>query len=226
MKKFVISLMIFLISATLLGAAEKGTISIRPWIGGTSISMSKFNKYLDSTGFQNKKTNSAFILGIDGAYTITDNVSIGPRIEYINVDQANYKDTSLNCLYMYNFSLVPVMFGLNYTKNINDELNFLSSLYIGYGFARLEEIIQDIDMQYDSVGETLEGFCSIIEMNIGGEYIVSELLSFGFNLGYRIAEVKKIKYTDSWNFLVDDNGSEIELDFSGFVVAFNLDYQF
>jgi hypothetical protein len=190
-------------------------IIIGPRLGYISFNKGKASGKLQYTQTE-KRPFPNIIEGGSYPYTITDNQTI---------------NNTLSC--EYSFSLIPVLFGGKYTKNISNKINLTGLLYAGIGFGRAKldskiettvsheetvDVPSNVNVGYpkmytddpiiasdsDSVSES--GFMADLGFSV--EYIFTDKISTLLSLGYRIAS---------------DIG---EVDFSGMTATAGLNYKF
>jgi hypothetical protein len=148
-----ILLVISIISTLSLASYAEGMKSSF-WAGYGSLSMSDMNQGL------NTKISNGLILGFDADYSISDNISVGPRIEYIAGNQGKYSMNAVSTFTDYSFtdffgnidpityttkisikrtvdvSLLPIMIGGKYHQVMSDAIDLVGAAYVGYGMAQ------------------------------------------------------------------------------------------
>ncbi|MFC1546841.1 hypothetical protein ACFL4O_03885, partial [bacterium] len=131
--------------------------SIKTWAGYTTVNMDAFNKELDNSNYSSvTKAENGIIMGIDLNYEYKPNITVGPRISYLKVNQPKFEYNlsipyvtwdwttySYNTAYYtlknkaeYDLSLVPIMVGACYNKDINKEfcVNIGADVGVGFGY--------------------------------------------------------------------------------------------
>ncbi len=146
----------------------------------------------------------------------------------------------------YNASLIPLEIGVAGKINIpNTAISASLGIYGGYGIASgSEEVMVNTNIPAgmgapanDSVTIPYGGSCAVFEI-IGNASIKINMLSLGLDLGYRIADVSRVKatktVTDS-NFdlnvqngavFKDKNGNAVDFDFGGLIVGLKTGIEF
>lgn len=241
---------------------EGSKFYLKPWVGYTTVDMKDFNKYVrdyinrrktygpEYSGRVTQEAKNGMMYGLDIGYNVTKVFSIGPRVAYIMVNQAqqnyayeyhsptpswehfDYYETK------YDLSLMPVMFGGQFKKTVNEKCFFIGSIYFGYGFAqmRVNWTKQEKDGADPFVNTekeyNLEGSGVVVDCAVGGEYAISNRISFGLNVGYRFARVAKMEFANDVDgikkgtVLKSYDGKDIVFDFSGLTLNAGLSFKF
>lgn len=236
---------------------------LQPWVGYTTVDMKDFNTYVrdyinrwktygpEYSGRVTQEAKNGMIYGLDIGYNVTKVFSIGPRVAYLMVNQAqqnyayehhsptpswehlDYYETK------YDLSLIPVMFGGQFKTPVNKKCSFMGSMYLGYGFAnmRVNWTKQEKDGTNPFVTTEkeyhLEGSGVVVDCAVGGEYAISKRIFFGLNVGYRFARVAKMEFANDVDgikkgtvFTSYWDGKDIVLDFSGLTLNAGLSFKF
>jgi hypothetical protein len=214
--------------------------------------------------FKVSKLKDAFIIGADYLCDISETVKIGPRVafllakgklsghyhnemeveyityadgqetgrrkEHVNVDG----DGDISC----DSSLVPIMFGGSYNKNISDKFSLNGKLFFGYGL--IKHKLKSDDHRTEAIEATgiketvrqkstldLNGGCFVADMSIGAQHWLTKRLGLGLDLGYRFTPKTELK--GKWRNERVARGEEEEdrkkVDFSGLTAKLSLSYK-
>lgn len=209
---------------------------------------------------QQNEAKNGNTFGLDMNYKINSNISIGPRISYTTVSDASYETKNqFNVTYfggqwvdsydykiqMKDISLLPVMIGGKYSKNIKNKLSVNGALYVGYGFAKgtMETNLyaaKDIgSSSLKKASSDIAGSNFLSEISAGCEYELTKSFSLGLNIGYRLAKFKMKFDSDRYEYsyangsasgsqkLANKNDdANMDFDFSGMTSSFALNYKF
>jgi hypothetical protein len=231
---------------------------LKPWVGYTAVNMGNVNDRLKI--FANKKSvdkiDNGLIYGVDALYAISHEISIGPRVEYINLNQGKISGV-LNILetdyfgnpldpMIYREELnvnvlsVPVMFGGTYKTGLN-RFTLSAGLFCGVEFASIKEnyknsttfnppLISGIRPINDS--EKFEsssiGSGFVADVTAGGSCAISKNISLGLDLSYRYSSVIDMTMMDYTLQPIYQmiTKKNITADFSGFSIALIASFKF
>ena len=193
-----------------------------------------------------KFSNGVFVsLGL--GYEVIPNLSIGPKIGYLNCFPAEVSaegsillfevPQSFKLKYIGKTYLILPMIGGLYSFPISDKLTFSGGLYLGYALASFiinteaEGIEEGTSQKYEVPYEG-EGFTTNISLGIN--YTISENVGIGFNFGYRIAKIDELKATKDveeaevkkGDILKDEEDKVIPADYSGINAGLKVYFKF
>ena len=173
---------------------------------------------------------------LDTGYTFIPGLSAGARFEYLSTLTTQMKInttgfvTTTAATAEISASLIPVMAGVSYMYTLpNLPLSIGAEVYAGYGFANLSV---NTDMQTGYLAattvESFDGGCFVFDSTFKINYIFSQLFSAGLNIGYRTANVTKLKYTQVGITLPNysDYGKNLQLDYSGLKFGAAVNFSF
>jgi hypothetical protein len=229
----------------------------------TSIWYKNISLDSDTKELLNKKSKSGNMAGLDLSYNFNENILAGLRMSYTQASDVkysqqdtiffNYDDASTwisgvgpsgwerkenTYIYKYdcqvkNISLLPVMIGGSYKKNIADRFSVNGEAYVGYGFAKgtlfkhlsMEYIVSTDGVEtyndniiYDAESSYMFGGAIVSDLSIGGEYEFTKVLSLGCNVGYRLAKISRVRTADKT--------VRMDFDFSGLIATLGLNCKF
>jgi len=240
-------------------------IIVNPWISyWATLSMSDVNNLLRSeaetfrtmtpssfTIFDVTEFRTPNIIGIDidCDYDIKPNFYLTGRIEYImtppgKIDAEreigiNPQDNSTvyaRILRTVEVTLVPVMFGVAYIKEVDPVTSVAGKLYLGYAFSNGNAKIESNDAIYPQYNYEvpMQGGGFVSEFVANANLKIAENLFIGLNFGWRIMNIPEMKSINDvpqeklnkGDSFKDKSGKTIEFDFTGWTYAFNFSYKF
>lgn len=132
--------------------------------------------------------------------------------------------------------MIPVMLGGSYDLKIpNTPVSVGAGIYAGWGFAsgsfigNTEETItiMGITTKTDYKSDAaFAGGCFTADINAFSEYKISDMISAGLNIGYRIANVTEMKYTKVPDGSPYETGDVVEYWESGWTETKPLPFDF
>lgn len=222
------------------GAAAVGSkSSIGIWGGYTTVNMSDVNDALNATaGRRGSATemNSGYIAAADYLYEVYPRLMLGPRIEYVGVNQG--KATLLGGEIKEDLYLVPIMVGGRYYfMDRTTPWNISAGAFLGVGLGYGKTSLSSVNTTYSGTG-----FAG--NLLVGGEYRLSSAVSLGLDFGYRIANISSMS-TDTTSSggggggggggyapaikkatVTNASGNTIAYDFSGMIANIGLMFKF
>jgi hypothetical protein len=209
--------------------AKNKSVDISIFGGFTTVSMGKINSLLSqnvSPGETVGLLGPGFIVGAGGGFAIIPGLYVGPRFEYIGASaRTTYTGGDWG---QYAGNIIPLLIGATYDYPLPGmTIDLCGQLYLGYGFAGFS-----ITSSVSSDSPPLGGGALVVEIGAKANYRFSDSISAGLMLGYRLANVSQIALTkdyqgakagDVWK---DDNGTPIQVDFSGFTIAPAVNFSF
>jgi hypothetical protein len=243
MKLFAGSLLIIIFSvAPVFAGFELGVSG-----GYTLVSMKNLNSNIDTVYnkaisdptvlFASKQHVTDGLFGcLDAGYSFIPGLSAGARFEYLCTLDAQMKVNTTGFLTTtaatadISASLIPVMAGVSYTYSLPGlPLSIGAEVYAGYGFADLS-INTDMETGYlaGTTVESFDGGCFVFDSAFKINYIFNQLFSAGLNIGYRTANVTKLKYTQVGINLPNyaDYGKALQLDYTGMKFGAAVNFSF
>jgi hypothetical protein len=242
-KSFLVALVLLFVFAGNL-FAEGSKISF--WGGYTTLNMKDINDLLKQNTGSHKKVKDGFIIGLDYLFlNINENINLGGRVAYL---KANKWDKKLRTEDNINFSLdkgvivfpakevsdvtnkvgtslIPIMVGGEYKKNISEKISLNGKLFAGYGLISFDYEyksdykvyrISDGSLAYreeDKNDKDETKGCFVADISVGTEYSFTKKWGLGIDVGYRFTPKTKVE-------------DGFKVDFSGLTTALNLNYKF
>ncbi len=219
--------------------------------GYTYASMAKVNSVLQNDqnaangGILNTGSN-AFYVALDINFPVFNGIKIGPRIEYINVFEGNYKDVNttwgVNDWDDFGASMIPIYLGISYSYGFGDTpLSVAGGIYGGCGFANgyrnINVTLLNVNLASGDI--PLYGSAFAGEILLSGDYNFSKNISLSLNFGYRLADVSQMQASNSVyisnkitinkgeTLKVNLNsGDNISFDYSGVLAGLSLRFGF
>lgn len=246
-----IAIGVILMSMIAVGYAQK--INLGVWGGYATVSMNDVNEELDkfASSFPQQvltpevtKLGSGLIFGVDVGYEVSGGILVGPRIGYLSCSQGSVSGEITQGGYFYKFqttidaSMIPIMIGGAYTKEVAENLLLSGKLYVGYGLANIKS---GFKTETNAPGATTESFeipyegsGLVVDIGATGEYKIAENISLGLNLGYRIANISEIKASKDvpeagvkkGDVIKDSEGNPVAVDYSGLTVGLGINFKF
>jgi hypothetical protein len=168
------------------------------------------------------QVKNGYVVGLDIGLKINPSVYIGPRIEYLIPDNGRIIAGSYNnaATQTFKYSLLAIMAGGSYTCELSNELSLIGKLYIGYGLANTDYMYEawGYDMGYKGDGSGM-----VTDISFGVEYPIARQSKIGLDLGYRLAKISKMTYSEDnwfWGSKEGDTikgfyNNDLSVDFSG-----------
>ena len=231
-------------ATTAFGFCEESKYDVSVWGGYATVDMSDVNNLvnttLGTTASVTKITNG-FIFGAEGLYRIYDSIMVGPRIGYLITNQGKADISSVLAATTVNVdsSLLPVLVGGTYMKDLSEKFSLGAGLFIGWAFAyattelkvnsNFPSIVASSDNKVNYAGS---GFAS--DIFVRGQYNATKSFGVSLDIGYRYAPIPEVKATGDVpglgvsknDKLTNINGSTVKVDFSGLLLAVGLHYRF
>ncbi len=247
------NIIVVLLVVSIAAVAYCQKMNLNVWGGYATVSMADVNKQLDliadsleadGASTSVSKLGSGLVFGVDAGYELSEGISLGPRVAYISCSQGNV--TGETSSMGYNFtskftvdaSLIPIMIGGSYTKEIAENLLLSGKLYLGYGLAsvkvgvKIESNVPDFTPTGYSI--PYEGSGLVIDLCAAGEYKLAKNISLGLNLGYRMAKISEMKATKDvpemdikkGDVPKDAEDKAIPFDYSGVTAGLGINFKF
>jgi len=241
------------------GVLEWKKIRVSPYAGFTTVGMATVNDFLfggtmpDTAEIQ--KFGAGFTAGVEAGYSFLQGLYTGLKLGIVLPANAKYTDENSSPLLsyktenQYSASIIPVMLGGSYEFKIsNTPVSAGAGVYAGWGFASGSFILkseQTITFMGSSTTTSsgsdaaFSGGCFTADISAFGEYKISDMISAGLNLGYRIANVSEMKYTKVPDGSGYETGDTVEywksgwtepkpmpFDFGGFIITARASFYF
>lgn len=243
--------------------SEWKKIKVSPYAGFTTVGMAEVNDFLfggtipDTAKIQ--KFGGGFLAGVEAGYSFLQGLYTGVKLGIILPGDATYKDEySYNLGFYsvtnktditYSASLMPGMLGASYVFLIpNSPVYVGGGIHAGWGFASgsyesKNEVSQTLSGNTTTTTNTnsaaFSGGCFTADISAFGEYKISDMISAGLNLGYRIANVSEMRYTKVPDGSGYETGDVVEywksgwtepkpmpFDFGGFIITARASFYF
>ncbi len=241
------------------GILEWKKIRVSPYAGFTTVGMATVNDFLfgnvtsDTAKFS--KFGAGFTAGVEAGYSFLQGLYTGLKLGIVLPANATYTDEysssfmSYKTDNRYSVSMIPVMLGGSYEFKIpNTPVSAGAGIYAGWGFAS-GSFIGNTEQTITIMGITTKtssnsdaafsGGCFTADISAFGEYKISDMISAGLNLGYRIANVSEMKYTKVPDGSGYETGDTVEywksgwtepkpmpFDFGGFIITARASFYF
>ncbi len=252
MKKLISLVILFIILCSLTYAQK---IKLDVSAEYATVDMKDINKQLEDlesllqrVGLNTSLTkfSSGILVSLGLSYGITPNLSIGPKIGYLNCSPAEvYGETSIQLFGRPVFfkikatgetSLIYPMIGAVYSATGADKINLTAGLYLGYSFANF--IIKREQEMPDGTSQKFEipyeGKNIIANISFGINYDIISNVSVGVSFGYRTAKIDELKATKDvpeanvkkGDTLKDADDKPVPADYSGINAGLKISYKF
>ena len=236
---------------------------VSPYAGFTTVGMATVNDFLfgniTSDTAKISKFGAGFTAGVEAGYSFLQGLYTGVKLGIILPANATYTDEYSYDLGFfsgtdktdnkYSVSMIPVMLGGSYAFAIpNIPVSVGGGVYAGWGFASgsylyTGESTQTVGTVTTNTKYTndaaFSGGCFTADINAFGEYKISDMISAGLNIGYRIANVTEMKFTKVPDGSPYENGDVVEywksgwtdtkplpFDFGGFIITARASFSF
>jgi hypothetical protein len=225
------------LSVPAAGAAavkSKGVV-ISVFGGFTTVTMAKANGLIEGysgTGVTLGLLGPGFIVGGQAGFAVIPGLYLGPRIEFISASSRTSAKTFLgDWAFDYTTSIIPLMAGATYLVPVSEgAINLGGQLYLGYGLA-------NASMDWSgtaSASPTLKlgGGGLVIDAGATVAFNITDIVSLGLVLGYRMANVAEMKFSEDYygakkgEVAKGSNNEAVPFDFSGFIADVNLNFSF
>jgi len=192
---------------------------------------------------------------VEAGYSFLQGLYTGIKLGIILPASGKYTDEysssfmSFKTENQYSALFMPVMLGGSYEFKIpNTPVSAGAGIYAGWGFASGSFIgnseqtvtIMGITTKTSSSNDAaFSGGCFTADLSAFGEYKISDMISAGLNLGYRIANVSEMKYTKVPDGSGYETGDTVEywksgwtepkpmpFDFGGFIITARASFYF
>jgi hypothetical protein len=210
-------------------ATYMGVVDI--WAGYTTLSLNNANINSISGGY---------VVGVDLGLTLIKDLplSLGLRFELIGSGQGNYTGELGNLVsasYTIKDTLIPVMAGASYSFAIPESpVEISADVFAGYSFAKAT-ITDNLTPGFED--QAFSGSCFTLDIGTTISYQISEPVSAGLTLGYRLANVASmsadknvdlnfVTHMNKGDLLKDSGGSAVPFNFSGFNIGLKVDMKY
>ncbi|PKL92861.1 MAG: hypothetical protein CVV21_00525 [Candidatus Goldiibacteriota bacterium HGW-Goldbacteria-1] len=227
-------------------ALEWKKIRVSPFAGFTTVGMETVNDFLfenlASDTAKTSKFGAGFTAGVEAGYSFLQGLYTGVKLGIILPANAKLTDEysipgmSSKMENQYSVLMIPVMLGGSYEFKIpNTPVSAGAGIYAGWGFAS-GSFISNTEQTITIMGITTKtdyksdaafsGGCFTADLSAFGEYKISDMISAGLNIGYRIATVSEMKYTKVPDGSPYENGDVVEYPVSGWTDTKPLPFNF
>lgn len=235
-------------------------IKVTAFAGFTTAGMTQVNVIIDTiaaAGTASGETvttqnlGGGFLIGAQAGYSVIKGLYVGPRLEFASIFAGKttasidtpamppyYPAMHEETVYTFGASITDILLGASYYYTLSGQpFVFSGDLYLGYGLAG-----GNINYEYSYYGTSekteipLEGGTFVTVISASADYKMSDMISAGLTLGYRIANVPKMSvakdvvqnggtipkgyYITSSSF-ISNTGAATSYDFSGFIISLN-----
>lgn len=246
--------MLIVINVTTVAYGQN--LSLNLWGGFATVGMSDVNKSFDdmeksfdamASGWTKSitKFKSGIIFGIDGMYEISPEILIGPRIAYMIVTPAKFEaklfrqDIQRYAIFeqKIDLSMLPLMLGGFYAKEISDGLVLGGKIFVGVGlgFGKSKVRVENMEAgQVISFEMPFSGSGFMAEVLAYPQYKIGKDILLGLNFGYRFATIPKMETTKDvpeidvkkGDEVKDLAGKTIKFDYSGLTIGLGIKFNF
>ena len=197
--------------------------------GYTSVAMKKMNDKIAKADKFTKFGNGIYgDLKLD--FGIMPFLNIGPKVGIIYAFPASMEASAFSTTIKENINalLIPVMAGLSTSIGIpGAPFSINGGIYGGYGFAIVTSGVEFGNLRYDI---PYDGGGFVGDIKAGMEFSLMPFVSGTINLGYRIANIEKVKVSNDvvvsgttvekkGDVLEDSDGNPMPFDYSGFIAG-------
>ncbi|WP_374134086.1 hypothetical protein [Candidatus Endomicrobiellum pyrsonymphae] len=146
-------------------------------------------------------------------------MKIGHRVAFL-LAKGKFSDDVSDDNVSFDFSLVPIMFGGSYNRNISEKFSLNGKLFFGYGLIKhkAKKVWRDeLGERREKTFLDIDGGCFVADISIGAQYWLTKRLGLGLDLGYRFTPETEIEGKKIWQ--------KRKVDFSGLTTKLSLSYK-